>query len=293
MPAGDPDPIVERRRLRAELRRLRQDRDLTQRDVAQAMDWSTSKLIRIEQGDVRISPNDLRVLLSHYGVSDEQQVQELLAIARAARRESWTEFRDVLFKSTMTYFGFESSARQARIYELTLVPGLLQTEEYARAVLAAYVASADTRERLWAARQRRQELHERANPPQMSFMLDEGVVRRQVGGRTVMRRQLERLRQWVDEPHITIQVISFEAGAHSGMRGPFAVLDLPSPPDQDVVWLEDASGDSRLIEDPEQTGEYLERFFRLEDIALSPVDTVALIDDAIEQLKQTAQATRG
>lgn len=294
MDAGIEDPAVTHRRLRVELRRLRQDRELNQADVARAMDWSTSKLIRIEHGDVRISPSDLRVLLGYYGVDEPAEVEEMVEMARAARRDAWAEYRGLLSKQFLTYVAFESSAKYIRRFDSTLVPGIFQTEEYARAVLEnTYGYSGRSVDRRWASRQRRQELHERDNPPQMVTILDEAVIRRDVGGRGVMRRQLERLMQWSEEPHVVLRVLPFDVGAQPGMLGPFAVLDFHDPRDDDFVFIEYPTGESVSFDHPEDTAPYLERFFALEEIALSPAKTRALIEQAIEHPEVVALTKGG
>jgi transcriptional regulator with XRE-family HTH domain len=279
------DPAVQRRRLRVELRRLRQDAGMTQKDVAQAMDWSTSKLIRIESGDVGISSNDLRVLLDHYGVKEKRRVDSMLDMARTARKESWSDYRDVVKPAFLTYLGFESSAQLIRTYEPLLVPGLLQTEEYARAVLTqAYGSTGLAVERQWQARQRRQELLEREHPPKIFFVLDEAVIRRQVGGPGAMRRQLERLKLVSAQPHISLQVLPFAAGAHPGMRGPFVLLEFPDPNDDDLLYLEHVTGDTTVRDVPDQTSPYIDLFYLLEEKALSPEETLALLDRVIEEM---------
>jgi transcriptional regulator with XRE-family HTH domain len=290
-------PAVQRRRLRVELRKLRLDAGRTQREVATAMDWSPSKLIRIENGEVGISSNDLKILLDYYGVSDKRRIDQYIAMARNARKESWSEFRDVHSPEFLTYLGYESSTKLIREFSLTLVPGLLQTEEYAYALWRdIYHVEQKDMEAKWRARQRRQELHELEKPPEMFFILDEAAIRRHLGATAVMRRQLTQLRMWAGEPHVTVQIIPFSTGGHPGMTGPFIVLEFPNPSDDDLVFLEVATGNTLSRDDPEVTSEYVGRFYQLEDIALSPQDSITLIDDAIAQLNSgkpiaTASAT--
>jgi transcriptional regulator with XRE-family HTH domain len=286
MAPASNDPAVQRRRLRVELRAMRKETGKTQRDVAQAMDWSLSKMIRIENGEVGISPNDLRALLTYYGIVDPERVEPLVILARSSHGFSWSDLRDVYSPADLTYFGFESAASLIRSFELTLVTGLLQTEEYGRAVLRdTYRGSSDVVERRWLARQRRQELHELDTPPTMFFVLDEAVIRRRVGGSTVMRRQLERLKEWSARPHVSLQVLPFEAGAHPALTGPFVLLEFDDPHDDDVLYQEHATGGSTTRDNPNVTGSHVELFFHLEASALSPGDTVAMIDDVIEEMK--------
>jgi transcriptional regulator with XRE-family HTH domain len=290
MVAGTEEPAVRRRRLRAELRKLRLETNLTQRDVAEAMDWSTSKVIRIENGTVGISVNDLRALLDYYGVTEKQRVDSFLDMARSVRRdrrESWSEFRDVVSPEFSTYLSFESSASTRRNFEPLLVPGLLQTEDYARAVLAdTYQFTGRDIDQAWQVRLRRQEVHEREKPPRMWFVLDEAVIRRKVGRGNTMRRQLEQLKEWSSADHITLWVVPFSAGAHPGLRGPFVVLEFAEAGDDDLVFLEHATGDTTTRDNPEETGPYLEVFYALERVALSEDDSVALIDEVMKELGQ-------
>lgn len=288
------DPAVQRRRLRVELRKLRQDAGMTQRDVAKAMDWSTSKLIRIESGDVGISSNDLKVLLAHYGVKEKRRIDTMVEMARTARKETWSEYRDVLHPAFLTYLGYESSARLIRNYQQLLIPGLLQTEEYARAVLTdVHGITGRPQERHWQARQRRQELHERENPPKMFFVIDEAAIHRQVGGPGAMRRQVERLKQLSTEPHITLQILPFTAGAQPGMRGPFVLLEFADPNDDDLLYLEHVTGDTTTRDVPEDTGPYLDVFYLLEEKALSPDDSRSLLDRVIQEMASSRQAADG
>lgn len=299
MDAGQDDPVVQHRRLRVELRRTRQESKLTQRDVARAMDWSTSKLVRIESGEVRISPNDLKALLRHYGVRDGRRVEDLVEMARAARKQTWTKFRDVYPSNFLKYVGYETSARIIRGYDPLLVPGLLQIEEYAREVLAnagrgrvGYSSEngipADFVERRWLVRKLRQQLHERDDPPRMSFVLDEAVIRRQIGGPEIMCRQLERLSEWQRRPHVTVQILPFEIGAYDGMRTAFMMLDFLS--DDDVLlYLEDLE-EGTIDDDPERTGFFIDVFLGLEECALSPDESATLVADAARQMRSRLSA---
>src|SRR4051812_45922454 len=167
------EPVVARRRLKAELRRGRKEAGSTQREVADAMEWSTAKLIRIESGEAKISRNDLKALLEYYGVTDPHRLAELHELARAVREEeSWSDFRDVLPQGAPRFFGFEASASVIRSYQLIVVPGLLQTEVYFHALIRSIWAESDqVARRLWETRQLRQRMHDRPNPPTMHFII--------------------------------------------------------------------------------------------------------------------------
>jgi len=276
------DPAVQRRRLRIELRALRKQAGRTQRDVADAMDWSPSKLIRIENGEVRITPNDLRVLLDFYGVREGGRVDSLVNMARSSRRDSWAEFKDVHTGPWLTFLAYESSASAIRSYDSLFVPGLMQIEEYALAVYAAGGVMPETAERRWEARLRRQSLHERDEPPTMTFIIDESALHRQVGGSRVMRRQLEYLRQLTEFSHITVRVVPFAIGAYQSLGRPFVHLEFPEANDDDLLHYEDHTGGVTMRDEIDATTKAVEDFIKLEDISLNPTRTQQLLDELIE-----------
>lgn len=285
---GDsPSPVVHRRRLRAELRRARQDAGLTQEQVAEAMDWSLSKVIRIEAGSVGISTNDLKALLRHYHVLDADRTDELVALARAARERAWwSVYRDVAPAGLLQLIGYETAASITRNFETLLVPGLLQTEEYARAVIRQWEegAPAERVDSLVEIRMRRQELLDRADPPLLFFILDEAVVRRLIGGKSIMRRQIRRLVEAAARPNITMELVPFTAGAHPGLKGPFVVLEFPDPADDDVLYLESARGDLISRDVPEEVLAYREAFEVLRGKSLGSDDSVAYLDKLADEM---------
>ena len=279
--------VIQRGRLTRELRRIRKNAGMTQEQVAAAMEWSLSKLIRIEGGGVSISVSDLKSLLTLYQIADEGHVEELVALARAARQRSWfTAFRDITSPQYVTFVGYEAAASTIRQFEPTLIPGQLQTEEYARAVTLEYAA--DRVDKLVEIRIRRQELLE--EPRRLFFfILDEAAIRRQVGAPTnpgIMRRQLRKLIETARQPNITIEIVPFSAGVHPGMKGPFTVLEFPGD-DEDVLYLENARGGtsnpSVLLtgEDP-QILTHREAFERLREQSLGPKESIELISRVAE-----------
>jgi transcriptional regulator with XRE-family HTH domain len=273
---GGPSPVVHRRRLRTELRRARQEAGLTQEQVAEAMDWSLSKIIRIEAGNVGISTNDLKALLRHYRV-DPERTDEFVVLARAARERAWwSVYRDVVNPWLLQLIGYESAAFITRNFETLLVPGLLQTEEYARALIREWEGRAPEErvDTLVEIRMRRQELLDRPDPPLLFFILDEAVVRREIGGKAVMRRQIRRLVELAAKPNITLELVPFAAGAHPGLRGPFVILEFPDPADDDVLYLENARADLISRDVPEEVLAYREAFEQLRRASLGPVDSV-------------------
>lgn len=281
--------VIQRGRLTRELRRIRKDAGMTQEQVAAAMEWSLSKLIRIEGGGVSISVSDLKSLLARYQITDEDHVEELVALARAARQRSWfTAFRDVTSPQYVTFVGYEAAASIIRQFEPTLIPGQLQTEEYARAVTLEYAA--DRADKLVEIRIRRQELLE--EPGRLFFfILDEAAIQRQVGAPAnpgIMRRQLRKLAETARQPNITIEIVPFSAGVHPGMKGPFTVLEFPGD-DEDVLYLENARGGgsnpSALLtgEDP-QILTHRVAFERLREQSLGPKKSVELISQVAESM---------
>jgi transcriptional regulator with XRE-family HTH domain len=277
--ADSNDPEILRRRLRVELRQLRKGRNLRQQDVAEAMDWSTSKLIRIENGTVRVAPSDVRVLLAHYGVTDRQQVEDLVDKARAARTDPWADMRPYYPADWLTMFGLESSAMSIRSFQDLYVPGQLQIQEYAYAIFRLEQVPPDQADGRWEGRQRRQDLHDRVEPPEMSFTLDEAVLRRLVGGPVVMRRQWLRLRELADLSHMTLRVVPFEKGEYGSMGRSFVLLEFADPNDDDIVFIEEEGTVRR--EGVEVTATFSDAWDDQRAKALSPDDTKALLDELI------------
>ena len=277
MASGD-SPLVQRRRLRTELKRARQASGLTQEQVAAEMDWSLSTTIRIEAGSSGISANDLMRLLRLYEVTDPERVNALLALARAARERSWwSAYRDVAPKSLLQLIEYESAARVIRQFETMFIPGILQIEDYARAVIQNYYGERPGSDRVHALaelRVWREDLFDSENPPSFQFMVDEAAVCRLVGGSPVMRRQLRRLIEVADKPNITVEVIPFSAGLHPGMKGPFEMIEFADPAESDIVYLESSRGDI-FSNDPEETLGYREAFQELGRSSLHPRDSVA------------------
>ncbi|MGH3564758.1 MAG: helix-turn-helix domain-containing protein [Pseudonocardia sp.] len=264
------DPAAMRRRLRVELKRMRAEAELTQRQVAVALDWSPSKIIRIENGSVGISVTDLKALATEYGMTDGNTLDELAEMARGSKRQPFVDYRDVLPTETIRYLGYEASASLIRQVQLLLIPGLLQTEEYTRALLEGYGMDAKRADRLVESRRERQELLYTAEPPTLFVIIDEAVLRRAVGGASVMRRQLRHLLELDSRPSVTIQILPFSLGAYEALQGPFVHLEFRIPSDPDVLFLENMRGSSSFIDDPDVTGPFQEAFFKLEDSASAP-----------------------
>jgi transcriptional regulator with XRE-family HTH domain len=279
-------PMVRRRQLMAELKRLRDAAGLTQEDVADQLDWHSTKVMRIETGRTAPHPNDVRVMLGLYGVTSPEQVSALVKLAQDARQRGWWySYRDVLLNRYEFFIGLEAEASSIRNFELAMVPGLLQTEDYARAVIRGgpMELHADEVERRVEVRMTRQQALSQEDRPQFWAILDEAAIRRTVGGPAVMRRQLESLAQAAEQVKTTIQIVPFGAGAHSGQLGPFVILDFPGPSEPEVVTMETVGG-NLYVDKPEEVRLYTTAFDHLRAVALSPGDTRAMLRAAADAL---------
>jgi hypothetical protein len=285
MPAT-PSPTARGRRLRYELRRLREEAGLTHSEVARRLEWSASKVSRIETGQSRVQTGDVRDLLQVYGVSDQAVAEALVQLAREARRRGWwTRYTDVL--GSGTYVGLEAEASTLHTYESMFIPGLLQTEDYARAVIRAGQTRPDpeTLERRMSARMARQEILAHSDPPEIWAVLDESAVSRRVGSPEVMRAELQHLTELASHPNtsLTLQVLPFTAGAHPGMNGPFVILTFDSPTDPPTVYLETAT-DGLYLDDPADVERYTLMFSHLVARALGPDESRTMITDLAERM---------
>ncbi|GAA4551966.1 helix-turn-helix domain-containing protein [Streptomyces collinus] len=275
-------PAVRRRKLGAELRALRTSAGLTSGEAARLVGWHQSKVSRIETGTSGVKPADVRLLLDAYVVADSQLRELLMALAGSddsgGRHHWWHAYRGVLPPTYWDFISLESQAGAMRTLETTVVPGLLQTPEYARAVTRAAVEGLpeDRLDTLVEVRLARQDVL-RADPPlRLSAVLDEAVLRREVGGPGVMTRQLERLVEAARLPQVRLQVLPFAAGAHIGVTGPFVIFSFSSTSDLDVVVLDHLTS-SLYLERKEDLQAYTEAFNALQIHALSPEDSLDFI----------------
>jgi transcriptional regulator with XRE-family HTH domain len=276
---GPSVPTARRRRLGLELRRLREGAGLKLDQIAAQIDLTPSTLSRIETGKAPCRTTYLTAMLEIYGVSDPQQIQLLKDMAREGQRKGWwADYDDVLPTGFGVYVGLESQAASLRAYEAQLVHGLLQTRDYARAVLRAGFrkVSAERIDRLAEMRMRRQEVLTRPdNPLDLWVILDEAVLRRSAGGPKVMRAQLGKLLEVGELPNLTLQVLPFSQGAHAGMNGPFYILEFPGG-DPGMAYIEMAGGNVYL-EKENQVRRWAEAFDQLRAEAMSPGDSRELI----------------
>lgn len=275
-------PTVRRRRLAGELRRLRERAELTIDEVGDKLECSASKISRIETGHVGVTPRDARDLLKLYGISGDEQ-EALVQLAREARKRGWWHAYNEVF--TGAFVGLEADTSSLRAYQALLVPGLLQTKRYTRAVIHAMRPDADENElnRRVDARMTRQQLLVDQSPPEYWAVMDEAVLHRVVGGPEVMAEQLTRLLEMAELPHVTIQVVPFRTGAHPGMEGPFLILGYPEQADPDVVYV-DSTTSGVYLELPEDVRRYSLMFDHLRAAALKPDDTHAVIAAAAARL---------
>ena len=280
------EPIAMRRLLRVELKRLRGDAGLTQRQVAEDLHWLPSKIIRMESGSAAVAASDLRALLGRYGVRDRTLIDELMRMATQSAPVPFVEYRHFLAVETIRYFGYEASASTIRQFEPLVVPGLAQTVGYTRALLAAHDIPEYLHEGYSASRSERQELLERKDPPELFLILDESALLRVIGGPAVMLDQLHHLLRLSERPHVTIQVLPLTAGEHAGLRGPFALLEFSAADHHpDVLYLENRrSGDQMFVDDADVTSAYREVFWALEDQACQPREFVGFAQRAIDSL---------
>jgi transcriptional regulator with XRE-family HTH domain len=280
---GKGNPVVQQRKLLSELRQAREVLKLTQDSVAEALDWSTSKVIRIEQGKSGISVTDLKALLLHYGITEPARVDELVDLARATKRPAWMAKYRGLPKGFAHFIELESVAIRCRYVQSLLIPGMLQTRGYMAAVSAAGSEAAEDAQRGIDIRMHRQNL---VGPdgPEMFFIIDESALHRVVGGVEVMREQLDHIRKLAATDQMSVQIVPFGAGLHPAMKGSFSILELSENEEDYSLFLEELYGSSLLQDDSEAVRKYLTYFFQLEKFALPASETPRVIDERLKHL---------
>jgi transcriptional regulator with XRE-family HTH domain len=271
-------PTFPRFQLGKQLRELRERARLTTEDVGLQLDCSPSTISRMEGGKVGIRRTTLERLLEIYDVHDREQIETLIVLAKEGKTRGWFARYGDLPASYSRFIGLESSAAEIRNYEALVVPGMLQTEEYTRALLAASPGeSEDAVEAHVTARRERQALLNRTDRPslQLIVVLDESVVRRLIGGHDVMRSQLKHLADMGRARNVTIQILPFSGGAYAGMAGSFSILKFEGAPS--VVYAEAMTGDIYPAADDVQR--YHDVFENLRAAALSPFESVRMIEE--------------
>ena len=252
-------PTALRITLGAQLRRLREASGLTTEEAAEAIRATHSKISRLERGRSGAKQRDVADLLSLYGVNGEAEREEMLMLARQATAPGWwQQYGDVLPRWLELYVGLEEAASIIRTYEVQFVHGLMQTEDYARAVILISNAHAPAAEvdRRVSMRMRRQRLLTRPGAPELWAVLDEAALRRPIAGPDVMRAQLEYLLQLTDLPNVTLQIVPFRAGPHAAAGGPFTILRFPEPDLPDVVYLEQLNS-ALYLDQPSDVTDYV------------------------------------
>ena len=278
MPMTTASPVVRRRRLGLELKRLREVAGLKGGEASKSLNWSASKLSRIEAGRSAPTPADVTRLLDLYRVEDPEQRERLAKLTREARKKGWWQlYSDIPYS---TYIGLEAEAESMLTYQ-NVIPGLFQTSRYAEEINRATVPglSEEALEQRHDVRMQRQQVLTGSNPLEVRAVLDESALRRLVGGTDVMREQLGRLLELADLPNVLLQVIPFSSGAHPGtLEGPFNILRFPHQEDPDIVYVE-ANSDPY----PGDTQRYEVLFDHLRANAMSAPQTLAMIRNMVKK----------
>jgi transcriptional regulator with XRE-family HTH domain len=279
-------PTVRRMLVGAQLRRLRESRGISREDAGWAIRGSESKISRMELGRVGFKLRDIADLLTMYGVDGGEERELLLAMAREANQPGWWhEYGDLLPSWLQSYLDLEAAASLIRTFELQFVPGLLQTEAYARAVigLGHSRAKPDEIDRRVSVRMNRKRLLTRANAPELWVVIDEAVLRRPIGGRQVMRAQIEALIEADAMRNVRLQVLPFAVGGHAASGGAFTILRFPEQELPDVVYVESLTS-AHYIERPEEVDQYTVAAARLFVEAEPPASTPRVLRRAIGDL---------
>jgi transcriptional regulator with XRE-family HTH domain len=270
-------PTVRRIVLGSQLRLLREARGISREAAGYHIRASESKISRLELGRVSFKERDVSDLLSLYGVNDPEQREPLLAMAKEANKPGWWQsYKDVLPQWFQPFIGLEEAASLIRTYEVQFVPGLLQTEEYARAIMTQgnRQAPSDVVDRMVSVRMSRQKILSRDNPPRLWVVVDEAALRRPVGGPKVMRKQLEALLDLVEHRTLSLQVMPFSLNGHTVDGGAFSILRFPDSDLSDVVYLEHLSG-ATLLEKRDEVDTYMDAMNRLCVDSTAPGETTA------------------
>jgi transcriptional regulator with XRE-family HTH domain len=276
-------PTVLRILLGAQLRRLREADRITLEDAGKRIRASHSKISRLETGRVGFKDRDITDLLTFYGVTDDEEREALRALARRANAPGWWhDYSDVLPHWFEAYVGLEEVATQIRAYEVQFVPGLFQTEDYARAVTLLGHAGEPPRdiERRVRLRMARQAVLDREEPPNVWAVIDEAVLRRPAGTPSVMQGQLKHLAELSRRQNVTIQIIPFQAGGHAAAGGPFSILRFAEPDLPDVVYLEQLTS-ALYLDKPDAVDSYLRVMERICMEAATPADSMRILTDLL------------
>ena len=279
-------PTVRRMLLGAQLRRLRTEAGLSREEAAEAIRASPWKIHRLENGQVGVRERDIADLVARYGVTDPVEIASFVALAREANQPGWwNAYSDLLPQWFRAYVDLEAVAAQIRTYQGQLVPGLLQTEAYMRALMRSTLRDNRPEEidRRVSLRLTRQRLLTRDDGPQLWAVMDEAALRRPVGGVKVLRAQLERLIEAATLPRVSLQVLPFEAGAHAAMVGAFSILRFADEELPDVVYLEHVTN-ADYLDRREDVEAYAHIMSSVGVRAIHPDQTADLLDGLLREL---------
>ncbi|CRK61541.1 Putative DNA-binding protein [Alloactinosynnema sp. L-07] len=273
------DPDLLDSLVRRKLRGYREKAGMTQLQAALAMDWSVSKMIRIEQATVGLTTADLKATLAAYGVTDAAELAKMIAMAKQSRAQPWhAPYAEVIGQPFRRMLAYESAATHIREFDPLFIPGLFQTEDYARATVETVHQDRAKVELAVSARLQRQREVLGDGKPKITTILDEAAIRRVVGGPAAMARQLGHLIDTAADPDVTLLVVPFAKGAHIGMAGPFMLLDLePEIGIETVLFVENLGRDYVTNDDSQTVSEYWDRFFAIEKLTLSESDSLGLL----------------
>ncbi|GGK85619.1 transcriptional regulator [Sphaerisporangium melleum] len=273
-------PLAQRRRLAQELRRLRSGHGISLEEVARELECDSSWLSRVERAERGIRPKDVKSLLDLYRVTDSAQREELLELSRrAGTRDWWHRFRKGLKPKFEVYLGLEAEASTIRSYQTQVVPGILQTPDYAQAVIAATDVDGvvDTEQTIKVRQTRQEMLTKEGRSVQLFVVLDEAVLLRQVGSERTMRGQLRHLLEMARLPNVVVQVLPFAAGAHAAMAGAFDLLEFPESAELGVAYVEQATS-GLVLQSEREVRRYTLMWGNIAGRALSPQDSADLIE---------------
>ncbi|MDG9692733.1 helix-turn-helix transcriptional regulator [Streptomyces sp. DH17] len=281
--ASNVNPTVRRRRLGQELRRLRELKGMTAEEVAERLLVSQSKISRLENGRRSISQRDVRDLCGVYEVEDQRIVDSLMQMAKDSRQQGWWHaFGDIPYS---VYIGLETDAESLRTYEPQIITGLLQTRSYAEALIQGALPEtpvADVEKRVQVRIRRQERISAENNPLRLWVVLDEACLHRMVGSRQVMREQLEHVAEMSQLPHITVQVLPFDVGAHPGINGQYSILEFTDTADSSVVYIEGVTSDLYL-EKAQDVQKYTVMYEHLRAQALNVEQSRQRIEDVAKE----------
>jgi transcriptional regulator with XRE-family HTH domain len=286
--ASNVNPTVRRRRLGQELRKLREDKGMTAEQVADRLLVSQSKISRLENGRRSISQRDVRDLCGVYEVEDPRIVESLMQMAKDSRQQGWWHaFGDIPYS---VYIGLETDAESLRVYEPQIITGLLQTRAYAEAIIrgsSPETSDAEIDKRAQVRMRRQDRIAAERDPLRLWVVLDEASLRRVVGSPQVMREQLEHVAELSQRPHITVQVLPFDVGAHPGLNGQYSILEFSDAADSSVVYIEGVTSDLYL-EKAHDVQKYSVMYEHLRAQALNVDQSRQLIEDVAKEYARGA-----